>query len=150
MAVSDRCPECGARIRHGGSCRDNFNALLALEWDVPGGTGIAHFYAVSSYILQHPESMSYTAESLSWLRSSVTSALGGDVSTEDLLLRARRGGKGTSAHVTRRAGDTVPRWGVEKWKTTIEDVLAGGIDGYCARVEDWARAVIADLDASSS
>lgn len=56
--MSAKCPECGAPLPEGGSCRDNFDALLALEWEIPGGPGeIAHFYAVGSYVLQHPEEL---------------------------------------------------------------------------------------------
>lgn len=146
--MSDRCPECGVGLQPGGSCRDNFNALLALEWDIPGGAGtIAHFYAVSSYILQHPDSMFYTVESIAWLRSAVVSALAGEVSTEDLRRSAGQGGK-KSGHVTRRSGDPIPEWEVERWSMTVADVLAGGVDGYGERVEEWAASVIADLSAS--
>ena len=144
--ISAPCPECGAQIPPGRTCRDNFDALLALEWEIPGGAGtLAHFYAVSSYILQHPDSMSYTAESLGWLRSAVATALAGGISTEALRERAREDGTG-SGHVTRRAGDPVPRWSVTQWDVTVGDVLAGGATGYAARVERWARSVITALD----
>lgn len=146
-AVSQLCPECGARID--GSCRDNFDALLALEWEVPGGAGtLAHFYAVSSYILQHPNAMSYTVESVAWLRSAVSSALAGEVSTEGLRRRVHKDGK--AGHVTRRSGDPVPRWTVEQWSMTVSHVLAGGVDKYGDRVESWARSVIADLNSAQA
>jgi hypothetical protein len=144
----EHCRECGARLPAERSCRDSFHALLALEWEIPGGAGpLAHFYAVSSYILQHPDSMSYTAESLAWLRSAVASALGGTVSTEVLRRAAQEDGKG-SGHVTRRAGDTVPRWPVTGWEMTVEDALAGGATGYGDRAERWARSVVTGLDAA--
>jgi hypothetical protein len=55
-----KCPECGASVRPGESCRDHFHALLALEWQVPGGPGEpAHFHAVASFLLQRPVSMGY-------------------------------------------------------------------------------------------
>jgi uncharacterized protein DUF5946 len=147
--VSDVCAECGAPIPvpGAGSCRDNFHALLALEWDVPDGAGsIAHFYAVSAYLLQHPDGMSYTVESLAWLRSEVARALAGEVNVEDVRQSAR--GQGERAHITRREGDPVQRWAVERWAMTVADVLAGGVDGYGERVRRWAAAVIADLDAA--
>jgi len=145
--VPGTCPECGASVPAGGACRDNFHALLALEWDVPGGAGeTAHFYAVSAYILRHPVSMSYKVESLAWLRSAVTSALAGEVSTDDLRRRAQDGRK-DYGHVTRRDGDPVPNWLREQWSTTVVDVLGCGVDGYGDRVRAWAASVIGDLDA---
>lgn len=144
------CPECGARVPPGRSCRDNFDALLALEWEVFGGAGtLAHFYAVSAYILQHPDSMSYTAESLAWLRSAVASALSGGISTETLRQRAREDGK-KAGHVTRRVGDPVPQWPMTRWETTVAEVLEGGPERYVERVERWARSVTAALDASDT
>lgn len=140
------CPECGAPVPDRGTCRDNFHALLALEWELSGGAGtIAHFFAVSSYSLQHPDSMRYTVEAITWLRSSVDTALETGCSVESLRASARR--QGAATHVTRREGDPVPVWGVESWTTTVTDVLAGGTDGYGERVRYWAETVIADIGA---
>ena len=142
--VPARCPECGAPVPDGGTCRDNFHAMLALEWEVPGGAGtIAHFFAVSSYGLQHPDSMRYTVEAIAWLRSSVAKALETGCSVESLRASARA--QGVSAHVIRREGDPVPAWGVESWTTTVTDILAGGTDGYGERVRHWAASVIGDI-----
>jgi hypothetical protein len=72
------CPECGAAVPEGGTCRDNFHALLLLQSEIPGGPGgLAHFYAVASYGLQHPGSMNCTAETLAGLRAAVTDSLDG-------------------------------------------------------------------------
>lgn len=144
-ARGDSCPECGARVQSGGRCRDNFEALLALEWEVPGGAGgLAHFFAVSSYILQHPDTMSYTKDSLEWLRTAVGRALSGEATPEDLRRDARTAG-GSGGHVTRREGDEVPRWDVERWTVSVEDVLRGGTEVYAERVRAWAASVLADL-----
>lgn len=121
--------------------------MLALEWEVPGGAGtIAHFFAVSSYVLQHPDSMRYTVESLAWLKSAVTSALSDDVSTVELRRRAQADGK-SGGHVTRRPDDPVPDWHVGHWSMTVSDILDGGVEGYGDRVRAWARSVIEDLEA---
>ncbi len=139
------CPECGASTPKDGTCRDNFHALLALEWQVPDGAGTtAHFFAVSSYALQHAESMRYTVEAITWLRSAVAQVLETGCSTETLRASARTQGEG--AHVTRREGEPVPAWGVERWTTTVEDVLVGGTDGYAERVRAWADATLRDID----
>src|SRR5205823_13780971 len=89
--MSDICPECGAAVPDGGSCRDNFHALLLLESQIPGGPGaLPHFYAVATYGLQHPDSMNYTAETLAGLRTAVTEVLEGRVTIPELRRRSRR------------------------------------------------------------
>lgn len=142
------CPECGARIPDGGSCRDNFSQLLTLEWQVPDGAGtIAHFFAVSSYALQHPDSMNYTVEAITRLKSAVEQALATRCSVESLRDSARSASKG--AHVTRRPGEPVPHWGIFEWSVTVEDVIAGGTDDYLQHVRYWAASTVSDINAGS-
>lgn len=145
--MSETCPECGAPVPEGGTCKDNFHALLALEWQVPDGAGaIAHFFAVSAYGLQHPESMHYTAEALAWLRSAVTEAIETGCSVEELRASAQAQSHESGAHVTRHGDDPVPAWGRSSWTTTVADVIAGGVDDYGGRVKAWASATLSDID----
>src|SRR5262245_5030345 len=135
------CPECHAPVPDGGSCRDNFHALLLLESEIPGGPGdVSHFYAVASYALQHPESMGYTAEALAGLRACVADHLDGRASLDAVRRQIRRGAEGAK-RVIRRAGDEVGRWQVEGLRMTVADVCAGGIERYGERVERWARSI---------
>jgi hypothetical protein len=147
------CPECGAPLPEGGSCLAHFHALLLLEYDVaadPGATAggrgeAAHFHAVSTYALQHPESMNYTAEALAGLRRGLADHLAGRVSVSEQRQRVRRAANG-AARITRRAGDAVPRWPVSAWPVTVVDVLTGGVGGYCGRVARWAESTLRTLD----
>ena len=144
------CPECGAPVPDGATCHDRFHALLALEAGVVGAPGsVAHFYAVASYQLQHPRSMRLTVEALAGLRSAVADALGQTVGIPALRARARDGAK-AAGRVTRREDDPVPTRPVTRWSLTVADVLAGGEDGYAARVERWAGSVLRDLEAAGS
>jgi Family of unknown function (DUF5946) len=146
MAVT--CPECGAPLPDGGTCRRNLDSLLLLEWEIPGGPGgMAHFLAVSSYVLQHPDAMGSTAEALAGLRRCVADQLAGRVTMEQLRRRVRRAADGTR-RITRRAGDDVPRWPVGAWPMTVADVLAGGAEGYGERVAAWADSIVRTLDAA--
>jgi hypothetical protein len=137
----------------GGSCRDHFHALLLLEHDVAadpaaisGGRGeAAHFHAVSSYVLQHPDGMGYTAQALADLRRGLRDHLAGAVTIPEQRQRARQAFNG-SARITRREGDEVVRWPIDSWPVTVADVLAGGVAGYVERVADWADSVIRTLD----
>src|SRR5438067_13288169 len=93
--MSNSCPECGAPVPIGGSCLDNFHALLLLESQVPGGPGaLPHFYAVASYGLQHPDSMNYTAAALAGLRMSTADALRGRATSDASRRRPGHGDEG--------------------------------------------------------
>ena len=139
--MAEVCPECGGPVPDGGSCRDNFNALLLLEWQIPGGPGaLPHFYAVSIYGLQHPDSMNYTADALAGLREALGDVLDGRVTVPELRRRIRRNVNG-QARVTRRAGEKMVAWQRGNWPMTVADVCPGGVDGYADRVVRWARSV---------
>lgn len=150
-----QCPECGCRLPDAGRCEQHFHALLLLEYEVVasvgatlGGRGeIAHFYAVSSYILQHPEGMNYTSGALENLRRLVGDHLSGQVTLGQQRHRVHHGNDGKGP-VTRRPGDLIPRWPVVAWPMTIADVLAGGVEGYCERVASWAASVVGTLNAA--
>jgi Family of unknown function (DUF5946) len=147
------CQECGAPLPGSGKCIDHFHALLLLEYEVaadPGATSggrgeVAHFYAVSSYVLQHPEGMNYTAEALEGARRGLADHLAGKVTMSEQRLRVRRAVDGAT-RITRRAGDEVVRWPVSSWPLTVADVLAGGVEGYCLRVATWAESILRTLD----
>ena len=103
------CPECGAAVPEGGTCLDNFHALLLLESEVPGGPGrLPHFYAVASYGLQHPGSMNYTVEVAQDLRASVTLVLDGRATLADIR---RRTGRSSTGRPARPGGPATRRWG---------------------------------------
>src|SRR5262245_49528963 len=97
------CPECGAAVPEGGTCRDYFHALLLLEAEVPGAPGrLPHFYAVASYGLQHPGSMNYTAQVVGGLRGAVADVLDGRATLADVRRRTREKFDGPT-RATRRA-----------------------------------------------
>ena len=139
--MADLCPECGAPMPEGGSCRDNFHALLLLESMIPGGPGaVAHCYAVACYGLQHPDGMNYTADALAGLRAGVADLLDGRVTLDGLRHRTRRAVNG-AVGVTRRAGDAAVPWRRGRWPMTVADVLtvAAQRDAYSVQVLRWAR-----------
>src|SRR5438067_13494815 len=121
--MSNSCPECGAPVPIGGSCRDNFHALLLLESEIPGGPGaLPHFYAVACYGLQHPDSMNYTADTLARLRAGLADVLDGRATLDALRRRTRRAVDGP-VRVTRRARDPAVPWRRGQWPMTVTDVL---------------------------
>jgi len=140
------CPECGAAIPEGGSCRDNFHVLLLLESEVPGAPGgLPHFFAVASYGLQHPGSMNYTAEAAEGLRATVADMLDDRTTLVETLRRMRAKYDGPT-RVTRRTGDPEVEWHRGCWPMTVTDVLAAGPDRYSETVERWVCSVRETLD----
>jgi hypothetical protein len=147
--MAESCPECGAPVPEGGTCRDSFHALLELEWQIPGGPGaLGHFFAVACYGLQHPDSMGYTADALAGLHASVASVLDGDSTPEGVRRRTRKAVNG-AVRVTRRAGDPVPAWRRGSWPMTVADVLTVEAEqnAYGERVRRWACSIREALDA---
>lgn len=141
------CEEYGADLTGFGECRDLFHAMLAMEWEIPGAAGgRAHFYAVASYQIQHPEASGLTAEALDGLRAAVRAALAG-APVSDLRQRATAGAR-RAGRVTRRAGEPVAAMTGVVWTTNVADVVRAGVDGYETRVEEWAESVLRDLDAA--
>ena len=70
--------------------------------EIPGGPGeLAHFLAVASYGLQHPDTMSYTAETLAGLRAALAEVLDGRADDPRTAPRVRRSLDGPT-RVTRR------------------------------------------------
>lgn len=150
--MHDTCPECGASIPENGVCRDNFHALLLLEWQIPDGPGmLSHFYAVASYGLQHPNSMNYTAVTLANLYTNLTDVLQGHATLAEIRQRTRRATNGP-VRITRRDDDASVVWPHGDWSMTVADVLTvpANADAYAARVLQWARAVCATLAAATS
>jgi ribosomal protein S18 acetylase RimI-like enzyme len=139
------CGECGAPLDGDRSCRDYFNDLLGLEWQVPGGPGgKAHFLAVASYNLQHPSA--FAADLLAGLRKTLADVLAGRATVADALARARAVTDG-STRVRRRPddpGDTPPGWPTS-WPMTVRDVCDVPVPRYLEQVQAWATAVDSSL-----
>lgn len=141
----DACAECGAPVPEGGTCRDHFHALLALEAQVPGAAGsLTHFYTVACYQLQHPDSSHLTAAALAGLAAALADTLDGRADVAELRRRAGEGAR-AAGRVTRRAGDPPPVWRRGAWSLSAADVLTARPEDYPRRVQEWARSIREDL-----
>lgn len=162
------CPECGARLRPGETCGDLFNRMLAVEWAMIGlleestdekasrssdagaiGTR-AHFFAVGSYQLQHPDGL--TAEALVGLYAGLGDVLAGRRAVADIRLEARRAFDGPQ-RVRRRPEDgrdpALGPWPAE-WPVTVADCCDVAPEAYADAVERLAEATVAAIDAVRS
>jgi hypothetical protein len=145
--MSELCAECGAPLPEGGACRDYFHELLLLEAQVPDAAGtLLHFYAVASYVLQHPIDFNYTADALAGLAATLTEALNGKLTVSEIRRRNRR--LDGAARVTRRPGDAIVQWYQGAWPMTVLDACRVAPEAYTARVMDWARSIHDTLNAN--
>jgi hypothetical protein len=143
------CPECGAPLDEGRTCRDYFHDLLGLESQVPGGAGVLpHFLAVASYNLQHPSQ--FVPEMLGGLRSAVADALAGTATVEEIRRRAGTAAEGAT-RVTRRPDESgqaaaAPGGWPTYWPLTVRDSCAVRVDEYAGSVRAWAASVSSTLE----
>jgi hypothetical protein len=157
-----RCPECGAPLPAGETCADLFNKMLALEWTVIGeiGSGIppeefqssgpgrealrAHFFAVGTYQLQHPDRLEVSAVLGLW--RSMEEMLAGRATREDVLRTARDSFDGPK-RVRRRETARDTRLGAwpATWEMTVADVGAVPPSNYIATVRGWAETTAAAI-----
>lgn len=141
MAILETCAECGAPLLNGESCQDKFHSLLLLEGRVPDAPGsIVHFYTVDCYVLQHPDSMNYTADALHGIKASLGDALAGRVTVDDLRRRARYAAEGAT-RIRRREEDPPATWRRGCWPLTVADVVTVLPDEYGEAVLRWAQSI---------
>lgn len=144
------CPECGAALAPGRTCREYFHDLLALEAEVPGGAGgEPHFFAVATYNLQHPSD--FMPAALVGLRDTVADVLAGRATIADALRRARAATDGPT-RVRRHADSALTdaehellRAWPRVWPMTVGDVVVVPPEQYAERVRDWAASTSAAL-----
>jgi hypothetical protein len=126
---------------------------LLLEAEIPGVPAtIHHFYVVSAYAIQHPESMGLSREAIAGLRKSLADALAGRVTVAELRHRAGTFAQG-SARVARRPDEPPARWPSRAWPMTVAEVCTtetfgafDTVEEFGDRVARWARAVVETLD----
>ncbi len=141
--MTERCPQCGAELQPGESCRDRFELLLSFEYEKPTSYGAAHHLMVACYMLQHNE---YTREG--WLgtrelvrrfvREGLTPAAARKQNRQKLSSGQRKWS------VTR--GEKIPRFESICWTRTIADIRLDNPQAYGEDVKQWAESVLADTE----
>lgn len=128
-----RCPQCGASSDDGGSCRDRFDELLALEFTDPD-YGAVHHLTVPAYMLQHDE---YGREAWLLARELLRRFLDGTITPEAARRRPPHGPSLTRGPRSERARRIT-------WSRTIADVRSGDAQTYRDDVRTWATSVVKD------
>ncbi len=150
MAAIRHCPECGAGWQNGLTCRDHFDQMLAWEFEDFSGVGAVHNLTVLCYNLQHPSA--YSAEGLILAKQLLTQFVVDGISPQHVRQRNRKAlDSGNRAY---KITGTPESHGVYahpvSWTTTVGEIAAGGLDGYCDRVRVWASSIYEALKCSGN
>lgn len=146
MHALEHCPSCGGEWTGGVTCEMHYHQMLAWEFE-HAEAGAVHHLTVLCYHLQHPHlySPEGLAEAVELLRMFVEEgaapadvrargAAALDSGRRDWVVRGSEGAGGAYVRPV-------------QWALTICDVAPGGLPGYAARVEAWARSVLEALKA---
>lgn len=145
MMPTSPCPECGAPVPEGGTCRDLFHKLLLLEAEVPGVPGTAlHFFVVGNYVLQHPIDHHVSTEVQEGLRVQHAAMLDGETTIAQI-----RGQNHGLPRISVPKGEPLPEWPTREWPLTVADICDSGVDEFVDRLMRWAHSVREVLDAGS-
>jgi hypothetical protein len=137
------CPDCGARITDGETCRGLFDRLLAHEYAFPEAFGAVHHLTVAAYSLQHPRG--YSRDAISMWRLIIAESLDGVSTPADFLARARAQFAGGVR--VREPGAEPPDGWPRQWPMTAADVVdTPDAATHIDRVRQWAASIRAMLD----
>lgn len=142
--MTDRCPECGAALNTGETCRDHFHQMLYWENEDPS-RGVAHHLMVLCYHLQHPGL--YSAAGLVHGQKLLADFVIHGKSAEEVRRanRQRADSGNRQWPVTARPGDQGAYERPVAWTMTAADVVAGGAEMYVRNVRAWSESVMASI-----
>jgi hypothetical protein len=134
------CPECGAPDA---LCQSRFNEFLALEFTDPG-YGAVHHLTVAAYTVQHSSRL--TKEGWLFERSLLREFLIEGKSPALVRQESRDALDSGKRQFKIKSKTDQPVIAKTTWTKTILDVRAEDAEVYCADIEIWARAVLADSE----
>jgi hypothetical protein len=142
------CPDCGAAVADGDTCRAQFDQLLAHEYAFPKAFGAVHHLTVAAYSLQHPRG--YSRDAIRMWRVIIGDTLDSGATPADFLQRARAQ-FGGGVRVREPGAEPPDEW-PRSWSMTVADVIPPAAetpdaDGHIERVRRWAESIRTTLDA---
>jgi hypothetical protein len=138
--MAQHCPECGAELRAGRACVDDFHQLLAWESEFPP-LGEVHHLMVLAYHLQHPSL--YSPQGLAEARKLLDQFVGQGASPQDVRRRnrAKLNSSNRDWKITGRPGARGSYGRDMPWTMRAADVVAGGPEHYIDNVRTWALGI---------
>jgi hypothetical protein len=135
------CPECGAALPVGTTCRDIFERMLALEFGHPETFGAVHHLTVLCYNVQHPGA--FTDEFWDYSAALLTEVIERDISGAELRQRMRHELAAGNRRIKIKGRPTKPRR--YPWPMRAVDVPMDHPQRYVERVREWARSIVGAL-----
>ena len=141
LTQSNTCPECGAPSTPELNCQSAFDNCLVMEF-TNADFGAVHHLTVATYMLQHSSKLSLEG----WL--SMRGLLREFLVENKSPLEVRRTNRSLVDSGKRTwkfsSPDGLPKIGQVRWTMTILDVRMEPAELYCADINKWAAAVLAD------
>lgn len=143
------CPACGAAWRASKICQDDFYQMLFREAEDPANS-VVHHLMVLSYHLQHPHL--YSPEGLQHAMGLLVDFVEKGKTPVEVREQQRDRVNSTNRRwkITTRPGAAGSYRHLVTWTMTAGDVVAAGIDNYCASVRAWARSIYEGLKTSGN
>lgn len=138
--ISTTCPECGAPLKDGLTCQEQYEALLAWEYEYPAAYGAAHHITVTCYNLQHPAK--FTPRALESMRSGLREIVEKHLPPQELRRRNATLFAGKEKVLRHLPGAPVLR----RWSRTVADIRTDSPEVYIMDINAWARAILAEIE----
>ncbi len=139
------CSECGANVPGGTVCRDWFDRCLAVEFSDPAYFAV-HFLSVPAYLLQHPSQLS--GDGWDAMYQILTNSVREETPYLNTNTDARRAMQSDERAFRFTGGEPKVLPATLRWTRTIADVRFTNAEEYGGDVWEWARSVVADVEAS--
>jgi hypothetical protein len=140
---ASKCPDCGAILPNGLTCRSVFDEFIALELTDPE-FGAVHLLTVACYMIQHG---GYTDEALIWIEGKLRDYLEKGIPTEQIRQKAQKETPQDRRKwkVSRRSGD--PPQVKIPWSMTIVAVATNyhNAESYRELIKQWARTTLEEM-----
>ncbi len=150
MKEYSACPECGAAIAKGTTCRDYLNEMIKWDFEDFNGAGKIHHLTVLSYNLQHPSVYSQRGLedakiSLNKFVLNPNSFKEHDESNRKKLASSVRDWKITGTSEDYGIYPAKPNWTI-----LASDIVKDGLDLYIENVKKWSESVLESLKSSGN
>ncbi|MBZ0279740.1 MAG: DUF5946 family protein [Anaerolineae bacterium] len=138
--MESTCPECGAVLAEGQTCRDHFDQMLFWEAE-DFSRGVVHHLLVLCYHLQHPSL--YSMEGLQYGLGLLDQFVVQGITPADVRKQSRdQVASGNRNWKITARPDSIGAYDHPiTWTMTAADVVAQGADNYVDSVRAWAQSV---------
>ncbi len=136
------CPQCGAALDPGETCRERFDALQLLELASPAYYA-AHHLSVPTWMLQHNE---YSRRGWLEVRRLLAEFVHEGVTPEEARRRARGASSGSRKGWSITRGPKLAEVEGVEWTRTVADVRSDSAEHYVEDVRRWAESVLEDTE----